>query len=85
MTMILHLLLNVWMMEQNHWSLDFLEYAKEIVLLLPMMDKCETMVAVGVIYLTDKNIAMLSQIDSSRNIAVPFIFGGCLYRRGTVI
>jgi hypothetical protein len=53
--MILYLFLNIGMVD---WSSDFLEHAKEIVLLLPMTDKCETMVCVGAIYLTDSNIAI---------------------------
>jgi hypothetical protein len=75
MAMILHLLTNIQIMEGNHWSTDFLEQAKEIVLLLvvPMTTKCETMVAVGIIYLTDKNTSMFHQIDSSGKVVAPFV------------
>jgi hypothetical protein len=73
MAMILHLLTNVRIMEGNHWSSDFLEQAKEIVLLLPMTTKCETMVAVGIIYLTDKNTSEFRQIDSSGKVVAPFV------------
>jgi hypothetical protein len=73
MAMILHLLLNVRMMEGDHWSLQFLHRAKEIVLLLPMTKNNATMVAVGVMYLDRSNKAMFRQIDSKGKIEPPFV------------
>jgi hypothetical protein len=81
MAMILHLLLNVRMMEGNHWSSEFLEQAKEFVLLLPMTEKKETMVAVGVIYLSSTNTAMCRQIDSSGKVGNPFVLSAVGTRR----
>lgn len=82
MAMMLHLLINIRMQEGNHWSSDFLELSKEIVLLLPLSKNCETMVAVGVIYMTDANLAMFRQIDSSGNVAPPFLLSSNSGRRG---
>eukprot|EP00978_Attheya_sp_CCMP212_P046994 scaffold421183_cov56-Attheya_sp.AAC.6 len=65
--------LNVWMMEGNHCSSEFILHSKEINLLLPMSEKNETMVAVGVIYLDQLNRAMFHQIDSNGKIEAPFV------------
>jgi hypothetical protein len=82
MAMILHLLTNIWMQEGNHWSSVFLEAVKDIVLLLPLSKKNETMVAVGVIYSTDKNESMFHQIDSSGKVAAPFVLSSIAGTRG---
>ena len=67
--MVLHVLFNARLEEGgDHWSSKFLEYAKEIVLLVPMTEKKEMMVAVGVFYLDGKNHCMLRQIDLSGKV-----------------
>jgi hypothetical protein len=73
MAMVLHLLINVRLAEGDHWSWKFLEYAKEVVLMVPMTEKKETMVAIGVFYLDGKNHCMLRQIDSLGKILTPHV------------
>jgi hypothetical protein len=51
------------------------------VLLLPMTEKKETMVAVGVIYLSSTNTAMCRQIDSSGKVGNPFVLSAVGTRR----